>query len=231
MIVIDALYAGALTPLGPHGVQSGIRKTSMPAPWRVTATGLVGDHQGDLRRHGGSDKALHHYPREHYRAWMAEDPSLGSLLANPPSFGENVSTFGLTEKNVCIGDIYQVGGVKLQISQGRQPCWRVNTYFERADIAARIQQTGRTGWYYRVLQEGEIRRGDELKFCQRPRPEWPVFRALELLYHRTTDFNGLSEMSEIPELALSWRDLAARRCATRSVENWTSRIRGTTTVR
>ncbi len=225
-VAIDLLYAGALSPLGPRGVPSGIRKRAVSGPWQVTRTGLVGDRQGDTRHHGGPEKALHHYAREHYASWREEDPGLTDLLELPPAFGENLSTIGLTEEDVCLGDTYALGEVLLQVSQARQPCWRLKLRFERGDMALRVQSSGRTGWYYRVLREGWIAAGSELVLVDRPRPEWPLARVLELLYRRPLERAALAELAEVPELTPSWRALVTRRLETGRVERWDERLYG-----
>jgi len=219
-VAIDTLFIGKLAPLGPRGVPSGIAKKRMSGPQHVTLTGLEGDQQGDTRHHGGPEKALHHYPHEHYSAWLDD-----GLVADAPGFGENISTEGMTEADICIGDIYRLGSTMLQVSQGRQPCWRLNARFGRPDMAYLVQKTARTGWYYRVLEEGEVEAGDHFHLQQRPQPEWPLSRVIDLLYTRTLDMDALQELSELPELATSWRDLAARRITTRTVEDWDRRLR------
>lgn len=186
----------------------------------MTLTGLEGDQQGDTRHHGGPEKAVHHYPREHYGAWRED-----GITAEAPGFGENISTLGMTEADICIGDVYQLGTSVLQISQGRQPCWRLNARFDRPDMAYLVQKTARTGWYYRVLVEGEITAGDPLHLTERPKPQWPLSRVIDLLYTRTLDMDALHELAELPQLATSWRDIATRRIATRTVEDWDRRLR------
>lgn len=224
-LAIDTLYAAAsLASLGPKAARSGIFKRPSPAPWRIWRHGLEGDRQGDLRHHGGPEKALHHYPREHYAAWAAEEVSPAS--PTPPLFGENLSTIGATEEDVCVGDIFTAGGALLQVSQGRQPCWKLNARFERPDMARRVQQTGRTGWYYRVLREGVVEPGDRLGLVERPRPEWRLSRVNELLYRRTLDLDALAAMAELKELSPSWRQLAALRLERRAVEDWSARLDG-----
>lgn len=226
-LAIDTLYAArSLASLGPKAAPSGIFKQAAPRPWRISRHGLEGDSQGDLRHHGGPEKALHHYPRDHYAAWTRDEPSLANALAAPPAFGENLSTIGVTEEGVCIGDVFVAGGALLQVSQGRQPCWKLNVRFERSDMARRVQETGRTGWYYRVLREGVIAPGDRLECVERPRPEWPLSRLNGLLYRRTLDLDALAAMAELRELAPSWRELAARRLRTCAVEDWSARLDG-----
>ena len=219
---IDALYAGRPAAIAP-GRKSAIRKAPAPPPWRIEAEGLVGDQQADRRHHGGAEKALHHYPREHYEAWRAEFPELAGEFA-PPAFGENISTIGLTEESVCVGDVFAFGGARLQVSQGRQPCLTLNFRFGRRDMARRTQESLRCGWYYRVLETGEARPGDSLKLIARPRPDWPLARLFALLYLRPRAFDELAEMAALPELATRWRDLARKRRESRKVENWTRRL-------
>lgn len=143
----------------------------------VNSLGIAGDEQGDLRVHGGVDKAIHLYPWEHYAIWQAQ---LGThvLLQRAGAFGENFTTQGLTEHNVCIGDILQVGQVRLQVTQARQPCWKLNDRFARADMAWQMQQQLLTGWYMRVLQEGWMRCGDSFVLVARPHADWSLYRLL-----------------------------------------------------
>ncbi|MEJ0094915.1 MAG: MOSC domain-containing protein [Methylocella sp.] len=181
---------------------SSIFKGPIAGPWRITPTGLQGDVQADPEHHGGRDMALHHYPRDHFAAWIAETPELAEPLARAPGFGENISMLGLTEADVCIGDSMRVGEVILQVSQGR------------------------TGWYYRVLKEGAIVQGDRFEIIDRLYPEWPLSRINDLLYHRTKAYDELAALTELPELAAEWRKLAARRVSSRSVESWSGRLEG-----
>lgn len=225
-IPIETMYAGTPSPLGPRRIASAIVKSAVPGPWDITLVGLVGDTQADMRHHGGPEKALHHYAREHYATWLDETPALAPTLATTPAFGENISTFGMTEATVCVGDIYRVGAVLVQVSQGRQPCWKLNARFAADDMAYRVQMTGRTGWYYRVLEGGRIMPGDAMTLVERPQPEWSLSRICALLYHRTTAFDELAALAELPELAESWRNLAGRRVKSRTVESWNSRLEG-----
>lgn len=226
--VIDRMFAGTPQPFGPRGQPSAIAKRPIEGPWRITEHGLDGDSQGDTLHHGGPEKALHHYPREHYPTWLTETPDLQATLSSVPAFGENVSTLGLTEHTVCIGDVYGAGTVLLQVSQGRQPCWKLNTRFARADMAKRVQSTGRTGWYYRVLAAGSIQPGDSLTLVSRPQPHWPLNRILDVLYRRTLDLDQLRAVANLQELASGWRRLAQQRVGSGRVEDWTSRLDGPT---
>ncbi len=224
--IITTLYAGRPDPIGTRGKFSAINKSSVSPPWRIARTGLAQDEQADARNHGGVEKALHHYPFDHYSTWATELPGCANRFREAPAFGENISTRGITEVDVCVGDILQVGQVTLQVSQGRQPCWKLNEVFGTKDFARRVQSSGRTGWYYRVLETGRIRQGDVLRFIHRPQPDWPLSRLNELLFHRTDCYDELEFLSTVAELADGWRRLAARRVANRRVEDWSARLDG-----
>lgn len=216
---------GKVCPLGDKGHLSGIAKTPTEGPWHFTRVGLAGDEQADRKSHGGPEKAVHHYAQDHYDAWRTD---IGShpLLNSPGAFGENISTTGWTEHTVHIGDIIRFGGALLQVSQGRQPCWKLNVRFARSDVAYQTQSSGRTGWYYRVLEEGNAAPGDQLILEDRPQPDWPLSRIISLLYRDKDRYSDLQDMAAIPELAEGWRKLATKRVQARSVEDWTPRLNG-----
>lgn len=221
--VSPIVLCGRVQPLGGRGHVSGIAKAQTEGPWRIARSGLVGDEQADLKHHGGLEKAVHHYARDHYDAWRGE---IGrhELLNAPGAFGENFSTTGWTEDTVHIGDVVRFGTVVLQVSQGRQPCWKLNARFGRDDIASRTQLSGRTGWYYRVLEEGSAEPGDQLVLAERPRADWPLSRLIALLYRNRECYGELQDMSELTELADGWRALAARRVQARRTEDWSARL-------
>jgi len=222
--IIRAVLVGQVAPLGRRGVDSGIFKKPVDNAVDATHTGLSGDQQGDKKNHGGPEKAIHHYPFDHYVPWREEMPKLAEHLVREGAFGENISTDGLTEADVCIGDIYRLGTALVQISQGRQPCWRLNERFGDSTMARQVQSTGRTGWYYRVIEEGRVGSGDTIDLIDRPNEDWTVQRILHVLYHDTLNADDLVQLSELTHLADSWRKLASRRLERRSVEDWSSRL-------
>ena len=221
--VVPTVLCGTVARLGPDGPLSGIDKHPLAGPWRIGAEGLARDAQADRRYHGGPEKALHHYALDHADAWEAE---IGPhpLIGQPGAFGENLSTGGWTEATVCLGDIARFGSAVLQVSQARQPCFKLNHRFGLPDMARRVQTSGRTGWYWRVLQTGEAEAGDALRHEDRPLPQWPLARLLDVLYRNTGDRDALAEMAALPLLAESWRSLAARRLASGRVEDWRRRL-------
>jgi MOSC domain-containing protein YiiM len=221
---VEAVLSGRAVPYTRPGTRSAIAKQIVDGPVAVGPEGLACDEQGDRRAHGGPDKAVHHYAREHYAHWRAE---LGALpvLERPGAFGENLSTSGFTEAGICIGDRLRIGTVLLEVSQSRQPCWKLNDRFGRADMARLVQQTGRTGWYYRVIEPGALQAGDAVFLVARPHPAWTLERLIDALYRRMLDTATLSEMLTLP-LTPSWRRLVSGRLAQRKVEDWSARIDG-----
>ncbi|MGI2031707.1 MOSC domain-containing protein [Rhizobium panacihumi] len=222
---ILSLRIGRLAPLGPRNMPSGIDKTQVHASLALSKTGLVGDEQGDTAKHGGPEKAVHHYPFEHYAAWaeiLGEHPRLSTQGA----FGENISTCGMTEADVAIGDIFRLGSATVEVSQGRQPCWRLNERFGRRTMAREVQETGRTGWYYRVIETGTVGPDDRLTLLERKTPEWTIARIWRAFYIDRLDSAELRGIATLDGLAAGWRDYAARRLDSGTVEDWSKRLDG-----
>ncbi len=221
---IDAVLVGRAVPYTREGTFSAIAKEVVTGPVRVGLLGIEGDEQGDPRVHGGRDKAVHHYPFDHYAAWRAELGDHG-ILDRPGGFGENLGTRGLTEADLCLGDRLRAGGVVLEVSQPRQPCWKLADRFGVPQMPRLVQDRLRTGWYYRVLEEGMIAAGDSLMLLERPFPEWPIRRLVELLYRRGLERDLLREAATLP-LPPSWHKLVEARLSRGSVEDWTARLSG-----
>lgn len=209
---VGSLRIGRIQPLGDDGTRSAIDKREVAGPLRVTRTGLAGDEHANAKHHGGPEKALHHYPWDHYRAWREEQPHLAPGLAEPGAFGENISTLGITEADVCVGDVYRVGTALLQVSQGRQPCRNLNLRFNEPRMVDLVFESLRTGWYYRVLEEGWMSPGDPIALVERPCPQWPVRRVLRALFARQPGRHELDALAELPELSPAWRERARSRC-------------------
>lgn len=221
---IDEVRLGKVVDFTRPGSRSAIDKRPHHGPVEVGELGLVGDEQGDLRVHGGPDKAVHHYPHDHYPAWV-DDLGTHPLLAAGGAFGENLSSTGMTEADVCLGDRFSLGTAIVEVSQLRQPCWKLSDRFGVPDMARRVQETGRTGWYYRVLVPGRLAAGDLLALQERPHPQWPLARLAELLYRRGVEPALLVEVLRLP-LVPSWRTLFERRLANNQVESWDKRLHG-----
>lgn len=199
---IDGIFAGAVKHLWSGKPPSAIGKRPVADRVEIGENGLACDAQADLTVHGGADKALHHYPAEHYSSWR-EELTRSDLL--PGSFGENLATFGLIEDTVCIGDIFTLGTATVQISQGRQPCWKLNAHTGDDRMAWRFQKTGRTGWYYRVLSIGTVKTGDAIALKHRPNPTWSVARVTAARLTRKVSRIDAAQLAGLPELAEGWR--------------------------
>ena len=220
-----AVLRGRAVPYTRPGSRSAIAKTPVRGPVHVGPLGLEGDEQGDPKVHGGPDKAVHQYAQEHYVPWRTE---LGALpvLAAPGAFGENIASTGMTEHSLCLGDQVRVGSnVLLEVSQSRQPCWKLNDRFAVPTMARRVQDSGRTGWYYRVLQPGHLQAGDALLLVARPWPEWPLARIIDVLYHQPFDAAVLQALATLP-LPPSWQRMVQGRLERAAVENWKARLDG-----
>ena len=204
--------------------RSGIRKRPIQGSIRLNRNGLVDDEQGDRVRHGGPEKALHHYPADHYQFWRIECPGAATLLGKPGAFGENISSRGITEEEVCVGEVFLIGTAVIQVSQGRQPCWRLNERFGMSGIAPRVQESGRSGWYYRILEEGDIEAGDVALLLERPEGDWTIRRLWEVMYRDAMDLEVLGKMAGLETLSQSWRELARQRISRRTVEDWRPRL-------
>ncbi len=220
-----SLRVGRVAPLGPRGVDIGIAKAEVHAPLRLSTLGFEGDMQGDRDRHGGPEKAVHHYPFDHYDGWRSE---LGELdvLREPGAFGENLSTIGIAEHAISVGDVFALGSAIVEVSQGRQPCWRLNERFGRKTMARDVQSTGRTGWYYRVIQEGVVTPDARLTLLDRKSPKWTLARIWRAFYVDTLNAEELSAIAAIRSLADGWRSYAARRLECGRVEDWSRRLDG-----
>lgn len=224
-ICINSLLTGKIAPLGPRQAPSGIIKSPREGKVWLGSLGFRGDEQGDKRHHGGVEKAVHHYPFDYYPIWRDE---IGDkpLLQQAGAFGENISTLGLTEKEVAIGDRFRLGDALIEVSQGRQPCWKLNYRFDVPDMALRVQKSGRSGWYYRVLEEGYVESGDYLLLQERLSPKWTLHRLWHVLYIDMLNYDELSEMAALAHLPEGWRRYAVKRLENRKVEDWSKRLTG-----
>lgn len=203
---ILAVLVGKVRAFRGENEPSAIGKQPVEHAVAVGALGLAGDEQADRAVHGGIDKAIHHYPADHYAGWRQQ---LGDvpLLDTPGAFGENISTTGLNETNVFLGDRFRLGTALVEVSQARQPCWKLDHRFAAKGVMATVVKTRRTGWYYRVLETGEVRAGDSLALVERPYPDWPLASLFGLLIGgEAKDRPGdLRALRDVPVLAETWQ--------------------------
>jgi MOSC domain-containing protein YiiM len=213
LAAIVSVQVGPVAPLGPGAIPSGFRKSPTDGPVAVGWLGLAGDAQADLSVHGGPDKAVYVYPDSHYARWRVELPQHAALL-RAGGFGENLTVSDLDEDTACIGDVFDVGSARLQVTQFRQPCFKLALYFGDKRLPQAMVRSGRSGWYARVLREGSVGHGDTVTLVARPNPAWSVTRLAHSLLHREATPDELAELSGMEGLAEDWR-----RAATHAVMN------------
>ena len=167
----------------------------------LSDTGLQGDFQADKKHHGGLDKALLLYGESSYAMWREDhDLDLGY-----GSFGENLTVSVWDESNVCIGDIFQIGKALVEVSQPRQPCWKISSVLGDKSMLKRVLDTGRTGWYCRVLKEEYLQRGMMVTLKERPHPDWTVLRANGVMKHKKEKPEEVDTLLALPQLADAWK--------------------------
>jgi MOSC domain-containing protein YiiM len=163
-------------------VRSAIWKAPVAGRVRVTRLSLEGDKQSDLRVHGGPDKAVYAYPSEHYAYWARELP--GADLGWG-AFGENLTTEGLLEGDVRVGDRFEVGTAELQVTDPRMPCYKLGVRFERDDMVKRFLTHGGSGFYLAVIREGEVEAGDPIRLVARGEQEVTIADVVDRLRQRS----------------------------------------------
>jgi MOSC domain-containing protein YiiM len=176
---IIGLYSGKLSNIGEKRSPTGIYKKSVDQV-SVDLLGIEGDIQADKRFHGGPEKALHQYALSSYEKIIKRYPLLHKK-AEPGMIGENLSAIDMNEHNVCIGDIYKVGSAILQVSSPRIPCWKIDAKFKQTNLHQFISQHRLNGWYYRVVQAGDITLNDKLILQQRPNTDFTVDTMLKVI--------------------------------------------------
>jgi len=191
-------------PSGGRYWTSGIFKSAVTGPVHLASENLAGDSQADLKVHGGPDKAVCVYSAGHYPFWRQK---LGVQECGPGWFGENFSVEGQTEVDVAIGDTYRIGTAVVQVSQPRAPCWKLGRRWSRLDMPKLVLQSGRTGWYLRVIEAGDVESGDMFTLVERPFPRWTIDAVNAVAYSRggTTDLEAARELANCAALAESWR--------------------------
>ena len=223
---VSSLYVGKVEDRWPGKAPSAIGKILANGKLVVTQTGFESDHQADLKVHGGPDKALHHYAADHYAHWQSELPEQAEKFV-PGGVGENISTPGILEKDLCIGDVFSFGSARIQISQGRQPCWKLNLHIGDKQMVKLFQESGFTGWYYRVLETGSVQAGDLLELIDRPQPDWALDKVIAARFDPKLDPAIAASLSELPELADNWKEAFAKKKDKAFREDTSARISGT----
>jgi len=208
---IDAVCTGTARPF--NGAElSAIGKRAREGAVQVLEHGLAPDEQADRRVHGGPEMALHLYPQGHH-AWWREQIGDSPLLDEPGGFGSNLAVTGLTEEQVHIGDRFRLGpkatGALIEVSQPRQPCWKIEHRFGHKGMVAAIIRTGRCGWFFRVLETGAVAAGDPLERIAVGAADWSVARVFTALVAGKASAEELAQLAELAPLTPRLRERAA----------------------
>ena len=217
------IYIGKIEPYNGSS-PSAIGKRQVQGGIMLTALGLEGDEQAETRFHGGPDRALCHYPREHYSHWIERFPAQEDIFA-APAYGENISTLGMTEQNVYMGDIYRWGGAVIQVTQPRSPCYKLNFHFAIEEMSALMQQTGYCGWLYRVISTGIVSEGHALELLART-SDISVAEAITIAWHMPFDEEQYRRLLAVSGLSASWSKTMLTRLAQGKIEDFNRRLLG-----
>ncbi len=186
-----------------HGKEfiTGMCKKPVTTPLVVTHQGFEGDGVGDLKHHGGRDKAVCVYSIDHYKYW---EQVLGGEMPDA-AFGENFSVTDMTEDDVCIGDIYRVGTALMQVSQPRQPCSTLAARYGRVDFVKLVVDSGKTGFYLKVLEVGTVKAGDDLLLIEKDPRKISIAFANHIYHHDRKNRDGIEKILAVPALSESWQ--------------------------
>lgn len=192
--------------------------------------GLQDDEQAARQFHGGPERALMQFPREHY-TWFEQQPVSWSAKTRDKFknldeawMGENLSTEGLTEESVCIGDTFQLGEATIQVSQPRSPCYKLNIHFEYQRMSQLMQSSARCGWLYRVLEPGQVEPNSPLIRLTRDSQQLSIAKVFEYFFHRPMEKGGLERLISHSGLTDKWRETALKRLKTGDLESWSARL-------
>jgi len=186
---------------------SFFRTPSVEPRWLYT-THLEGNAQADTKNHGTPGQAVLLYAAAHYPLWQEEldRPEIG-----PGGFGENFTVDGLSERTACIGDVCAIGDALIQVTGPRYPCWKIERRWGLEGLTARVAETGRTGWYGRVLREGMVEPGMPIAVVERPYPEWTAALVNDFGHVRNKDAETARALAACPLLPAFWQTLVVRR--------------------
>lgn len=205
--IIEAVCTGTARPF--HGAElSAFAKRPREGRVQIHAEGLAPDEQADRTVHGGPEQALHLYPLDHHAFWRGE---IGDhpALDEPGGFGSNLAVTGLTEEMVHIGDRFACGTALIEVSRPRAPCWKIEHRFGHKGMVAAVIRTGRCGWYFRVIETGEVAAGDSLERVAMGAADWSVARVFRALTAGKATPEELAQLAELPALSPYLRAKAA----------------------
>lgn len=221
-IYLKGVYRGQVAQ--QYGLETAINKSPVTEDVFLTFDGLEGDQCGDQRHHGGAERALHQYPREHYAYWR--DKYGADFDWQAPGMGENLSSIGMSEETVCLGDRYRWGEAIIEVSQPRSPCYRLNRRWGIEQFSVDMQAISRCGWLYRVIEQGMVGLQQPLELIQRESEAMTLREICEIFFGDPLNKAGLQKLRQQHKLSVSWMDKVLKRIETNEVEAWNIRLLG-----
>lgn len=210
-LTVEAICTGTARPF--NGAEtSAIMKLPRQGPVQILEDGFAPDEQADRKHHGGPEMAVHLYPLDHHAFWREKLGEL-DLLWKPGAFGSNLAVRGLTENCVHIGDRFRIGTALLEVCQPRKPCWKIERRFAEEcrsnGMVATIVRTGRSGWYFRVIETGEATVGDAIERIEIGQKDWSVARTFAAMFAGQATREEYGELATLSRLAPDLKEKAA----------------------
>jgi len=207
-----------------YGMETAIDKHPINTRLYLSLEGLEGDECGDKVHHGGVERALHQYPAEHYAYWQEKYTNQVDWQA--AGMGENLSSVGMTEHNVCVGDRYQWGEAIIEVSQPRSPCFKLSERWDIENFSVDMQEVSRCGWLYRVIQPGMVSVDEPLQLIARVENAMTINAVCETFFGDPLNKEKLLVLKQQSKLSDTWMDRVVQRLATNEVESWNFRLFG-----
>ena len=219
--ILNHIYCGEV--IERYGMETAIDKHCVSTRLYLSYEGLAGDECGDKFHHGGVDRALHQYPVEHYSYWQEKYPhTIAQWQA--PGMGENISSVGMTEHNVFLGDRYQWGEAIIEVSQPRSPCFKLNKRWGIEKFSVGMQSISRCGWLYRVIKPGMVSVKEPLVLLSRVDNAMTISAVCESFFGDPLNYTKLLVLKQQKTLSASWLDKIEQRLVSNQVENWNFRL-------
>lgn len=205
-----SIYVGNIHKLPKSGRPTGIYKSLVTDPIEINFEGFIGDHQADLKVHGGPEKAIHLYPTRHYKKLAIKFPDAANELISG-AIGENLATSDLDENDVRLGDIWELGSATLQVCQPRNPCWKIDEKFSSDGMANFIAENQLNGWYWRVIQPGRVEFGASLKLLEKSNYSQTLYESILLWQEHRPNLDELYNLANASGIAKMWKDKIIQR--------------------
>jgi len=209
-----------------YGMETAMDKYPVEGSLYLSAEGLAGDDYAEKEHHGGPDRALHQYPAEHYVYWQKKYGAnfVDSANGQVAGMGENLSSLGMTEESVYLGDCYQWGDAVIEVSQPRSPCFKLNKRWGIEEFSVNMQAISRCGWLYRVITPGNVSVNEPLTLISRVDNAMTIKAVCDIYFGDPLNTEKLLLLKKQTKLAESWLSNVMQRLETNEIENWNFRL-------